>query len=83
MQSTFTEDTHQCLPKVLSEKQPVILKVGRVYFCSVCLILHVCDVTSLFPIFKFLALQDFALLSQHSPSRRSEVFSLSQPGVLL
>ncbi|XP_067109372.1 nucleoporin NDC1 isoform X1 [Osmerus mordax] len=31
-------------------------------------------------ILKFLALQDLALLSQHSPSRRSEVFSLSQPG---
>uniref|UniRef100_A0A8K9XHC1 Nucleoporin NDC1 n=1 Tax=Oncorhynchus mykiss TaxID=8022 RepID=A0A8K9XHC1_ONCMY len=28
----------------------------------------------------FLALQDLALLSQHSPSRRLEVFSLSQPG---
>uniref|UniRef100_A0A7N8YPE0 Nucleoporin NDC1 n=1 Tax=Mastacembelus armatus TaxID=205130 RepID=A0A7N8YPE0_9TELE len=54
VQSSFTEDAHQCLPKVLTEKQPVILK--------------------------FLALQDLALLSQHSPSRRSEVFSLSQPG---
>uniref|UniRef100_H3APH5 Nucleoporin NDC1 n=1 Tax=Latimeria chalumnae TaxID=7897 RepID=H3APH5_LATCH len=32
------------------------------------------------PIVKFLALQDFALLSQHSFSRRQEVFSLSQPG---
>lgn len=31
-------------------------------------------------ILKFLALQDLALLSRHSPSRRSEVFSLSQPG---
>uniref|UniRef100_A0A0E9RFR5 Nucleoporin NDC1 n=1 Tax=Anguilla anguilla TaxID=7936 RepID=A0A0E9RFR5_ANGAN len=31
-------------------------------------------------ILKFLALQDLALLSQHSPSRRQEVFSLSQPG---
>ncbi|XP_039999176.1 nucleoporin NDC1 [Xiphias gladius] len=31
-------------------------------------------------ILKFLALQDLALLSQHSPSRRFEVFSLSQPG---
>ncbi|TRY84159.1 hypothetical protein DNTS_026054 [Danionella cerebrum] len=29
---------------------------------------------------KFLALQDLALLSQHSLSRRQEVFSLSQPG---
>ncbi|XP_028450048.1 nucleoporin NDC1 isoform X2 [Perca flavescens] len=54
VQSSFTEDAHQCLPKVLTDKQPMILK--------------------------FLALQDFALLSQHSPSRRSEVFSLSQPG---
>uniref|UniRef100_A0A3Q1EVK9 Nucleoporin NDC1 n=1 Tax=Acanthochromis polyacanthus TaxID=80966 RepID=A0A3Q1EVK9_9TELE len=36
----------------------------------------------LFRIFvtEFLALQDLALLSQHSPSRRCEVFSLSQPG---
>uniref|UniRef100_A0A8C3B396 Nucleoporin NDC1 n=1 Tax=Cyclopterus lumpus TaxID=8103 RepID=A0A8C3B396_CYCLU len=36
----------------------------------------------LFRIFvtEFLALQDVALLSQHSPSRRCEVFSLSQPG---
>uniref|UniRef100_W5KFN0 Nucleoporin NDC1 n=1 Tax=Astyanax mexicanus TaxID=7994 RepID=W5KFN0_ASTMX len=32
------------------------------------------------PIMKFLALQDLALLSQHSPPRRQEVFSLSQPG---
>ncbi|NP_956237.1 nucleoporin NDC1 [Danio rerio] len=31
-------------------------------------------------VMKFLALQDLALLSQHSPSRRQEVFSLSQPG---
>ncbi|XP_013862935.1 nucleoporin NDC1 isoform X2 [Austrofundulus limnaeus] len=54
VQSSFTEDSHQCLPKVITEKQPMILK--------------------------FLALQDLALLSQHSPSRRSEVFSLSQPG---
>lgn len=54
VQSPFTEDAHQCLPKVIAEKQPVILK--------------------------FLALQDLALLSQHSPSRRAEVFSLSQPG---
>lgn len=30
---------------------------------------------------QYLALQDLALLSQHSPSRRTEVFSLSQPGV--
>ncbi|XP_074507947.1 nucleoporin NDC1 isoform X2 [Sebastes fasciatus] len=54
VQSSFTEDTHQCLPKVLTDKQPMIVK--------------------------FLALQDLALLSQHSPSRRCEVFSLSQPG---
>lgn len=31
-------------------------------------------------IVKFLALQDLALLAHHSPSRRQEVFSLSQPG---
>lgn len=31
-------------------------------------------------VLKFLALQDLALLSQHSPARRQEVFSLSQPG---
>uniref|UniRef100_UPI0037E7E39D nucleoporin NDC1 n=1 Tax=Semicossyphus pulcher TaxID=241346 RepID=UPI0037E7E39D len=54
VQSSFTEDSHQCLPKVLTDKQPMIVK--------------------------FLALQDLALLSQHSPSRRCEVFSLSQPG---
>lgn len=54
VQSSFTEDAQQCLPKVLTDKQPMILK--------------------------FLALQDLALLSQHSPSRRCEVFSLSQPG---
>uniref|UniRef100_A0A8P4KJC9 Nucleoporin NDC1 n=1 Tax=Dicentrarchus labrax TaxID=13489 RepID=A0A8P4KJC9_DICLA len=54
VQSSFTEDVHQCLPKVLTDNQPMILK--------------------------FLALQDLALLSQHSPSRRCEVFSLSQPG---
>ncbi|XP_040912155.1 nucleoporin NDC1 isoform X1 [Toxotes jaculatrix] len=54
VQSSFTEDSHQCLPKVVTDKQPMILK--------------------------FLALQDLALLSQHSPSRRCEVFSLSQPG---
>ncbi|XP_013996948.1 nucleoporin NDC1 isoform X4 [Salmo salar] len=54
VQSTFTEESHQCLPKVITGMQPMILK--------------------------FLALQDLALLSQHSPSRRLEVFSLSQPG---
>ncbi|XP_041508530.1 nucleoporin NDC1 isoform X3 [Microtus oregoni] len=31
-------------------------------------------------IIKYLALQDLMLLSQYSPSRRQEVFSLSQPG---
>ncbi|XP_004699464.1 nucleoporin NDC1 [Echinops telfairi] len=31
-------------------------------------------------IIKYLALQDLMLLSQYSPSRRKEVFSLSQPG---
>ncbi|XP_051990265.1 nucleoporin NDC1 isoform X2 [Xyrauchen texanus] len=31
-------------------------------------------------VMKFLALQDLALLSQHSPTRRLEIFSLSQPG---
>ncbi|XP_054994291.1 nucleoporin NDC1 [Sorex araneus] len=31
-------------------------------------------------ILKYLALQDLMLLSQYSPSRRQEVFSLSQPG---
>ncbi|XP_051943725.1 nucleoporin NDC1 isoform X1 [Hippocampus zosterae] len=54
IQSSFTEDVHQCLPRVLSDPKPGILK--------------------------FLALQDLALLSQHSPWRRGEVFSLSQPG---
>ncbi|XP_072429825.1 nucleoporin NDC1 isoform X2 [Chiloscyllium punctatum] len=32
------------------------------------------------PCIKYLALQDLALLSQYSASRRQEVFSLSQPG---
>ncbi|KAM3603868.1 uncharacterized protein V6R79_003177 [Siganus canaliculatus] len=54
VQSSFTEDAHHCLSKILTDKQPMIVK--------------------------FLALQDLALLSQHSPSRRCEVFSLSQPG---
>ncbi|XP_034039416.1 nucleoporin NDC1 isoform X2 [Thalassophryne amazonica] len=54
VQLCFTEEVHQCLPKVLTVKQPMILK--------------------------FLALQDLALLSQHTPSRRREVFMLSQPG---
>lgn len=54
VQSTFTEDAEQCLPKVLAEKNTSVMK--------------------------FLALQDLALLSQHSLSRRLEVFSLSQPG---
>ncbi|XP_069013966.1 nucleoporin NDC1 isoform X1 [Embiotoca jacksoni] len=54
VQSPFTDDDVHSLSKVLTDKQPMILK--------------------------FLALQDMALLSQHSPSRRCEVFSLSQPG---
>uniref|UniRef100_A0A8C1RAT2 Nucleoporin NDC1 n=1 Tax=Cyprinus carpio TaxID=7962 RepID=A0A8C1RAT2_CYPCA len=54
VQSTFTEDAEQCLPKVLAETNTLVMK--------------------------FLALQDLALLSQHSLSRRLEVFSLSQPG---
>lgn len=29
VQSSFTEDVQQCLPMVLSEKQPVILKVEK------------------------------------------------------
>ncbi|XP_075689159.1 nucleoporin NDC1 isoform X2 [Rhinoderma darwinii] len=32
------------------------------------------------PLLKYLAFQDLMLLSQYSPSRRQEVFSLSQPG---
>ncbi|KAM8929997.1 nucleoporin NDC1 [Pelodytes ibericus] len=32
------------------------------------------------PLVKYLAFQDLVLLSQYSPSRRQEVFSLSQPG---
>lgn len=54
VQSSFTEEAFQCLPRVLTDSQTMILK--------------------------FLALQDLALLSQHSPVRRGEVFSLSQPG---
>uniref|UniRef100_A0A672JPY2 Nucleoporin NDC1 n=2 Tax=Salarias fasciatus TaxID=181472 RepID=A0A672JPY2_SALFA len=54
VQSSFTEEAFQCLPRVLTDSQTMILK--------------------------FLALQDLALLSQHSPVRRCEVFSLSQPG---
>ncbi|TTH99990.1 Nucleoporin NDC1 [Bagarius yarrelli] len=54
VQSSFAEDAEECLPKVLTERNILIMK--------------------------FLALQDLALLSQHSPSRRQEVFSLSQPG---
>ncbi|XP_052472680.1 nucleoporin NDC1-like isoform X1 [Carassius gibelio] len=54
VQSTFTEDAAQCLPKVLPGTNSLVMK--------------------------FLALQDLALLSQHSLSRRLEVFSLSQPG---
>lgn len=54
VQSSFAEDAEECLPKVLTEKNALVMK--------------------------FLALQDLALLSQHSPSRRQEVFSLSQPG---
>ncbi|XP_040264075.1 nucleoporin NDC1 isoform X1 [Bufo bufo] len=33
-----------------------------------------------FPLLRYLAFQDVMLLSQYSPSRRQEVFSLSQPG---
>lgn len=51
---TFVEETDRCLPVVLSNNPP--------------------------PIVKYLALQDLRLLSQYSPSRRQEVFSLSQPG---
>uniref|UniRef100_A0A672M922 Nucleoporin NDC1 n=1 Tax=Sinocyclocheilus grahami TaxID=75366 RepID=A0A672M922_SINGR len=54
VQSTFTEDAEQCLPKVLAETNTLVMK--------------------------FFALQDLALLSQHSLSRRLEVFCLSQPG---
>ncbi|XP_036377608.1 nucleoporin NDC1 [Megalops cyprinoides] len=54
VQSSFSEEAFQCLPTVLTGRQPVVLK--------------------------FLALQDLSFLSQYSPSRRQEVFSLSQPG---
>ncbi|XP_053104186.1 nucleoporin NDC1 isoform X2 [Hemicordylus capensis] len=54
VQPTFTEETDQCLPKILNSSPP--------------------------PILKFLALQDLMFLSQYSPMRRQEVFSLSQPG---
>ncbi|XP_064002948.1 nucleoporin NDC1 isoform X1 [Pogoniulus pusillus] len=54
IQTTFAEETDQCLPKILNSNPPLIIK--------------------------FLALQDLMLLSQYSPVRRQEVFSLSQPG---
>ncbi|NWR70715.1 NDC1 protein, partial [Centropus unirufus] len=54
VQPTFAEETDQCLPKILNNNPPLIIK--------------------------FLALQDLMLLSQYSPVRRQEVFSLSQPG---
>lgn len=31
MESSFTEDAHQCLAKVLTEKQPMILKVAKTH----------------------------------------------------
>ncbi|XP_069448314.1 nucleoporin NDC1 isoform X4 [Ovis canadensis] len=54
VQPPFSEDSDECLPKVLNSNPPLIIK--------------------------YLALQDLMLLSQYSPSRRQEVFSLSQPG---
>lgn len=30
VQSSFTEDAHQCLSKVLADKQPMILKVDEI-----------------------------------------------------
>nr|XP_030726058.1 nucleoporin NDC1 isoform X2 [Globicephala melas] len=54
VQPPFSEESDECLPKVLNSSPPLIIK--------------------------YLALQDLMLLSQYSPSRRQEVFSLSQPG---
>ncbi|XP_069498263.1 nucleoporin NDC1 [Ambystoma mexicanum] len=54
VQPTFAQETDRCLPAVLSNNPPLIVK--------------------------YLALQDLRLLSQYSPSRRQEVFCLSQPG---
>ncbi|KAM9004438.1 nucleoporin NDC1 isoform X2 [Sarcophilus harrisii] len=54
VQPMFTGDVEECLPRVLNDNTPLIIK--------------------------YLALQDLMLLSQYSPSRRQEVFSLSQPG---
>ncbi|XP_030181480.1 nucleoporin NDC1 isoform X2 [Lynx canadensis] len=54
VQPPFSEESDECLPKVLNSNPPLIIK--------------------------YLALQDLMLLSQYSPSRRQEVFSLSQPG---
>ncbi|XP_022352868.1 nucleoporin NDC1 isoform X2 [Enhydra lutris kenyoni] len=54
VQPPFSEESDECLPKVLNSNPPLIVK--------------------------YLALQDLMLLSQYSPSRRQEVFSLSQPG---
>lgn len=31
VQSSFTEEAHQCLPKVLTDKQPMILKVDNMH----------------------------------------------------
>ncbi|XP_032158174.1 nucleoporin NDC1 isoform X2 [Mustela erminea] len=53
VQPPFSEESDECLPKVLNSNPPLIVK--------------------------YLALQDLMLLSQYSPSRRQEVFSLSQP----
>ncbi|KAM6219063.1 nucleoporin NDC1 isoform 1-T1 [Rhynchocyon petersi] len=54
VQTSFAEESDECLPKILNSNPPLIIK--------------------------YLALQDLMLLSQYSPSRRQEVFSLSQPG---
>lgn len=83
VQPSFAEETEECLPKVLTCKEPAIMKVIRHAVLSfvpyvICTVeLHI----FCFCLFQFLALQDLALLSQHSAVRRMEVFSLSQPGV--
>ncbi|MCJ8740464.1 hypothetical protein PDJAM_G00059140 [Pangasius djambal] len=85
VQSSFAEDAEECLPKVLTEKSVLVMKPYRFPVQSSfaedaeeCLPKVLTEKSVL--VMKFLALQDLALLSQHSPSRRQEVFSLSQPG---
>lgn len=76
----FLLTTIRRLSRYLSQQLDPSKLTFSVFFCALINEIYHSNML-IYSKLQYLALQDLALLSQHSPSRRTEVFSLSQPGV--